>query len=180
MPDTEVEVRVLLTEAFERIDGLVGDITGDATLDRLSYRPDQANSASWLVWHLSRVQDDHIADLAGVDQVWSAEWLTRCGLDFDLADIGYGHEDSQVAAVKVPGDVLAEYHERVHEQTIVYIRSLQEDDYERVIDENWDPPVTVRARLVSVLSDCLQHCGQAAYVRGLAERASSAEQRVAE
>ena len=36
-----------------------------------------------------------------------------------------------------------------------------------VIDENWDPPVTLGVRLVSVIDDDTQHIGQAAYVRGL-------------
>lgn len=44
-------------------------------------------------------------------------------------------------------------------------------DLERVVDTNWDPPVTLGVRLVSVLSDDLQHVGQAAYLRGLRQSA---------
>jgi hypothetical protein len=36
-----------------------------------------------------------------------------------------------------------------------------------VVDLNWDPPVTLAVRLVSVINDDLQHGGQAAYVRGM-------------
>jgi hypothetical protein len=36
-----------------------------------------------------------------------------------------------------------------------------------VVDERWDPPVTLGVRLISVLSDDLQHAGQAGYLRGL-------------
>jgi len=36
-----------------------------------------------------------------------------------------------------------------------------------VVDRRWDPPVTMGVRLVSIADDCLQHVGQAAYVRGL-------------
>jgi hypothetical protein len=43
-------------------------------------------------------------------------------------------------------------------------------DLDRVVDTNWDPPVTLGVRLVSVISDGLQHAGQAAYVRGVAQR----------
>jgi hypothetical protein len=46
-------------------------------------------------------------------------------------------------------------------------------DLDKVIDRSWDPPATVRVRLVSVIEDCLQHVGQAAYLRGVAERARS-------
>ena len=40
-------------------------------------------------------------------------------------------------------------------------------DLDVVVDERWDPPVTMGVRLVSIADDCLQHVGQAAYVRGL-------------
>jgi hypothetical protein len=38
-----------------------------------------------------------------------------------------------------------------------------------VVDASWDPPVTLGVRLVSVISDDLQHAGQAAYLRGMIE-----------
>ena len=38
---------------------------------------------------------------------------------------------------------------------------------DRIVDERWDPPVTLGARLVSVVNDDTQHVGQAAYVKGL-------------
>ena len=38
------------------------------------------------------------------------------------------------------------------------------------VDEHWDPPVTLLARLVSIEQDAVQHLGQAAYVRGVLER----------
>ncbi len=37
------------------------------------------------------------------------------------------------------------------------------------MDRRWDPPVTLGVRLVSVISDGLQHAGQAAYLRGLSD-----------
>jgi Protein of unknown function (DUF664) len=41
------------------------------------------------------------------------------------------------------------------------------DEFDRVVDRRWHPPVTLGARLVSVVNDGDQHLGQAAYVRGL-------------
>jgi hypothetical protein len=35
------------------------------------------------------------------------------------------------------------------------------------VDQSWDPPVTAGVRLISIVGDCLQHLGQAAYVKGL-------------
>lgn len=40
------------------------------------------------------------------------------------------------------------------------------DELSRVVDTSWNPPVTVSARLVSIVDDCAQHLGQAAYLRG--------------
>ena len=48
-----------------------------------------------------------------------------------------------------------------------------EADLTRIVDERWDPPVSLGVRLVSVVTDDLQHVGQAAYVRGLTEKEQS-------
>ena len=55
----------------------------------------------------------------------------------------------------------------MHDQTVTWIAGLDEDDLDRVVDTSWDPPVTLGARLVSVVNDDTQHVGQAAYARGL-------------
>ena len=58
----------------------------------------------------------------------------------------------------------------VRSWTASLVQDLDADAYERVIDANWDPPVTVAMRIVSVLDDAMKHLGQAEYVRGLVER----------
>lgn len=162
----------LLTDSFDRVRGLVEAVTRDLSADVSAFRPDSdANSIGWLVWHLSRIQDDHLADLAGVDQVWPA-WRDRFDLPFDESATGYGQSSPDVAAVRTTGDLLAGYHADVHALTQRYVDSMTDAELDRVVDERWDPPVTASARLVSVIGDCLQHLGQAAYVRGLAERAA--------
>ena len=47
------------------------------------------------------------------------------------------------------------------------LQGLTPDDLDRVVDQRWDPPVTLGVRLVSIADDSLQHAGQAAYARGL-------------
>jgi hypothetical protein len=160
----------LLADAFDRIRGVVHHVVGGLTPDELAYRvTDQANSIAWLVWHLTRIQDDHVADVAGIDQVWTAKgWAERFGLPFDVAATGYGHTGDEVAAVRVEsGEVLTGYHDAVYEQTIDYVGGLTDDDLARIVDRYWDPPVTLGVRLVSVIGDDLQHSGQAAFIRGL-------------
>jgi hypothetical protein len=139
----------------------------------LAFRPDpDANSIAWLVWHLTRVQDDHVAGVAGTDQVWTAAgWCERFGLPFPPGEIGYGQSSEEVGQVQV-GDaaLLRDYHRAVHERTVEYVRGVEASDLDRIVDRRWDPPVTLGVRLVSVVDDCLEHAGQAAYVRGLHER----------
>ncbi len=166
----------ILIDAYSRIQEEVHATVDGLSPDDLNARPAaDANSVSWLVWHLTRVQDDHIADASGLDQVWLAQgWEKRFGLDLPRRDTGYGHSSAKVAKVRVDsGDLLTEYYDAVHEQTLGYLRGLTAKDFERIVDERWDPPVTLAVRLVSVLSDDLQHVGQAAYVRGLLRSAAS-------
>lgn len=85
-----------------------------------------------------------------------------------LYDIGYGHSSDDVAKVRPESpDLLTGYYDAVHEHTVSWVTSLNGAALDRVVDEGWNPPVTLGVRLVSVLSDDLQHAGQAAYVRGL-------------
>jgi Protein of unknown function (DUF664) len=159
----------ILVDAFERIrDGVHPAVNGLSAAE-LAFRPsDQTNSIAWLVWHLTRIQDDHVAGLDGIEQVWTAKgWAERFALPVDVTDTGYGHGPEDVAAVTAEAPSLLGYFEDVHEKTLRYVRSLDEPDLERVVDRSWDPPVTVRIRLVSVVADDLQHVGQAAYIRGL-------------
>ncbi|MFI2103426.1 DUF664 domain-containing protein [Isoptericola sp. NPDC019693] len=165
----------LLTDAFDRIAETVHRVLRGATAARLSYRPDpEANTVAWLVWHLARVQDDHVADVAGTEQRWTAGgWAAKFGLPFEDADTGYGHTPEQVAAVRADAALLRGYLDDVHAATAAYLATVTAADLERVVDTRWDPPVTLGVRLVSVVGDDLQHAGQAAYVRGLAERAGA-------
>lgn len=163
----------LLVDAFGRIRGIVQRSVRGLASEQLSFRVDDgANSISWLVWHLTRIQDDHIADAAGREQVYTSEgWADRLALPFNPSDTGYGHSSDEVSSTRVEsGEVLTGYHEAVVQQTIRFVEPLTGDDLDRIIDESWDPPVTLGVRLVSVISDNLQHAGQAAFVRGIIDR----------
>ncbi|GHD85967.1 mycothiol transferase [Streptomyces naganishii] len=166
----------ILIDGYGRIQEEVHAVVDGLTAERLNARPAAgANSVSWLLWHLTRVQDDHVAGAFGLEQVWLAQdWEKRFGLGLGRHDTGYGHSPAEVAKVRVDsGDLLTGYYDAVHEQTLGVLRQLAAKDLERVVDERWDPPVTLGVRLVSVLSDDLQHVGQAAYVRGLLQSADS-------
>ncbi|HET6625690.1 MAG TPA: DinB family protein [Nocardioidaceae bacterium] len=159
----------LLVEAFGRIRESVHQVADGLSPEQLAFavRPG-ANTIGWLLWHLARVQDDHIAEVAGTDQVWDTDgWADRFGLPFDTAATGFGQSPDEVAAVRVEADQLTGYYDAVHARTLDYVTALSDKDFDRVVDERWDPPVTLGVRLVSVVNDDTQHVGQAAFVRGV-------------
>jgi len=162
----------VLADAVGRIGGMVHGAVEGLSNEELCYRVDKGtNSIAWLVWHLTRVQDDHVAAVAGTEQLWtSAGWAERFDLPLPLSDTGYGHSDEQVGAVTADADTLVAYYDAVEQATLAFVRGLTDPDLDRVVDTRWDPPVTLGVRLVSVVDDDVAHAGQAAYVRGIIER----------
>jgi len=171
--DGAESARGILNDAFERIAERVGTVL-EGTEERIrSYRPDpRANSLAWLVWHLTRVQDEHLAELAANEPLWLGEgWVDRFDLDLEPSATGYGASPEQVATLDdIGADELSGYHAAVATATASYLESLSSQQLESVVSEDGDQSVTVAVRLVSVVGDCLSHVGQAEYVRGLAER----------
>ncbi|MFG3691558.1 DinB family protein [Micromonospora sp. NPDC047740] len=168
-----MDVNDLLTEAYDRLPDLVAAAVDGLSPEQLCQPPAPgANTVGWLVWHLTRIQDHGVADLLGEEQIWvTGDWARSFGLTADPDDTGFGYGPEQVATVRPEnGQVLLDYHVAVVDRTRRYLRGVRPADLDRVVDLNWDPPVTLGVRLVSLLDDDLQHAGQAAYVRGLVER----------
>ncbi|MEU2244883.1 DUF664 domain-containing protein [Streptomyces sp. NPDC018338] len=162
----------LLVDAFGRIREVVRDAVEGLTEDELAARIDpDANSVAWLVWHLTRIQDDHLADAFDTEQLWASDgWAARFALPFSRRATGYGQTSAQVGEVRASAGLLLGYHDAVHARTVELIGSVTNADLGRIVDTAWDPPVTLGVRLVSVIADDLQHAGQAAFVRGVVER----------
>jgi len=160
----------VLLELYGRLPDLVRAAVDGLSPDELARPPAPgANTVGWLVWHLTRVQDDHVAEVAGRPQVWQeGDWARRFGLDPGATETGYGWSAEQVAGLRPEsGEALVAYYDAVAERTTAFLGTLTDADLDRVVDESWDPPVTLAVRLVSVADDDLEHVGQAAYVRGL-------------
>lgn len=167
----------LLIDGLGRVREVVHDVADGLTAAQLAYRPGPAaNSIGWLIWHLTRVQDDHIADAGGYKQTWLQNgWTDRFGLPSGYTAVGYGHSPEQAGAIQPPSpDVLTDYHDAVHAQSVSFVATLTDADLDRIVDERWDPPVSLGVRLISVIDDDAQHAGQAAYLRGLIEASESA------
>ncbi|GAC68538.1 mycothiol transferase [Gordonia soli] len=160
----------ILADSLSRIAENVHGVLDGIDADGLVWRPENhGNSVAWLIWHLTRVQDSHIADLAGTEQVWIVDgWVDRFGLDLPAGHTGYAHSSDDVAKVDVRDrELLRGYHDATHAATLRYLEGLSDADLDEVIDENWDPPVRRGVRLVSLVDDDAQHVGQAAFVAGL-------------
>jgi hypothetical protein len=167
-----------LADGFERIRESVAGVLAGLSPAELGYQVDAAaNPVSWLVWHLTRVQDDHVAAAFDVPQVWSADgWAARFGLPAESMETGFGHSAARVTLISTAFDsaeLLTEYHEATYAQSVRLVSAITDDDLERVVDTRWTPAVTLGVRLISVLDDDMQHVGQAAFVRGLLLRARS-------
>ena len=165
-----MDISGVLLELYGRIPPLAHRAVTGADLDLLTTRPaPHTNTIAWLVWHLARVQDHHIAELWDDTQLWaSGDWAARFGLAPDPSNTGYGHGEAEVAAVRPDSpSALVDYLGAVHARTCARLERLEPADLDRIVDRRWDPPVTLGVRLVSIADDDLQHAGQAAYLRGL-------------
>lgn len=172
MTETQV-VRRVLEDGFERIHEGVPAVVDGLSADELLWRPDaDANHIAWLVWHLSRQQDEQLAHLADRPSAWSeGGWADRFALAYPPRTHGYGMSSAEVGAFSVKDPtLLTAYHQAVHDLTLDLLATLTTERLGEVIDPRWDPPVTVAVRIVSVLDDAAKHLGQAEYVRGMVRR----------
>lgn len=171
MADSDIAaVREFMRDSFtrliEHVEGITDGLTDEVSFYRVT--PD-ANSIAWLIWHSARVQDAQLSDVAGAEQVWFRDgWVDRFDLDLPADSHGYGHTPEQVAKVRASSDLLVGYYRAVHEMTLAYVASATADELAKIIDKHWTPAVTASARIVSIVDDCAQHLGQAAFIRGIA------------
>ena len=168
-----MDVAGLFADLFGRVDDEVAGAVEGLTAEQLATALEPgANTVGWLVWHLTRVEDSHVAELLEEPQLWAdGPWAARFGLPADPENSGYGHTAADVAAVRPESaDALLDYYRAVRQRTSGFLATLTPDALDRVVDRRWDPPVTLGVRLVSIADDEIQHAGQAAYARGVLER----------
>ena len=166
-----MEGKQLIMDGYGRVLPILEKALNGLIQDDLNQQPHpDCNSIGWITWHLTRVQDDHIADLMGEEQLWvSAGWHAKFNRASDSSDIGFGYSSEDVAAFKSPDvKTLLEYYRVVLERSKRYIAKLSAADLDRELNEpQYQPLPTVGVRLISIMSDNLQHTGQVAYLRGL-------------
>ena len=162
----------LLVDGFSRVEEGVGTVLDGLSPEELRWRPDdEANPVGWLLWHLLRQQDAQLAPLAGREQAWEQGWRERLDLPYAPDAMGYGQDPAEVGRFEL-GDPqqLVGYAGAVHQLTRRLVEEMDAQGLSRVLDDSYDPPVTVGVRVCSVLEDALKHLGQAEYVKGLVQR----------
>ncbi|MDF9877808.1 mycothiol transferase [Cellulosimicrobium cellulans] len=171
-----MDARTVLEDLFGRIGPTATRAVDGLGEDALAARIDPgANTIAWLAWHLARGQDAQVTAAVGREQVWTRDgWARRFDLPFDDGATGYGQSAADVGRVRASDDLLLGYVHAVQVESQDVLAALTDEDLDRVVDEAWDPPVTLGVRLVSIAVDSLQHAGQAAYVRGVLERTGRA------
>ncbi len=171
-PNRPDRSHAILLDAFGRIAEGVPAVIDGLSAPQLLWQPDPAaNSIGWLVWHLTRQQDEQIAHLAGTPSVYRDGWEYGFGLPYPSGAHGFGMSAAEVAAFRLTEPaLLTGYYAATHEATTRYLADLEPADHDRVIDRHWTPPVTVAVRIVSIFDDAAKHLGQAEYVRGLVLR----------
>lgn len=163
----------LVRDSLGRVHALIPAVLDGLGGDDLLWRPDpEANPIGWLIWHLTRIEDDHMAALGHLEQVWSADgWYQRFGLPYVKTAHGFRMTSTEVGLFNTrDARLLSGYAAAVWKQTESILDTLTEDDVDQVIDRRYTPPVTIGIRLSSLLVETSQHVGQAGYVRGLRER----------
>lgn len=163
-------VRDVLRDGLDGIPEGVRAVLDGLAPDDLTWRPaPDANSIGWLLWHLLRQQDVQLAEIAGEEPVWgTGGWRERFDLPYADDEMGYGQDPQDVGRFHlVDPDLLIGYADAVADLSRRLVDRLGPEDYDRVVDDSWDPPVTVGVRFYSVLEDAAKHLGQAEYLAGL-------------
>ena len=167
-----MESNAIVIDALGRIQNTIRRVLDGMTPDQLYYRPaENSNSTAWVIWHLTRVQDHHISDMGGLEQLWTSDgWHARFGMEADGKNTGTGHTSGNVAKIRPDAETLQSYYDAVYERTKAVLSSLTSEDMDRELDEpQYNPLPTIGVRCASIISDNTQHVGQAAYIKGLAQ-----------
>ena len=169
-----MDVAAVYEELFSRVhDHVRGVVEGLDPAD-LAVAPEPgSNPLGWLLWHLTRVQDVHVAELARPARRCGRRTTGRPASAWSPTRATSGTATRPSRSPRCgPGTSrsILGYYAAVEARTSGLVRSLTPDMLDRVVDVRWDPPVTMGVRLVSIVDDCIQHAGQAAYVKGLLER----------
>lgn len=148
-------------------------LRGSLTPELLNAHPHHDNSISWLLWHTAREIDEQLSHISGEEPVWTAAgFAARFELPVDSHEHGYGHTPDQARAIVTHDpDLLIKHLAAVVDAQVAYLSTLGNSELSRIVDDGWDPPVTLASRMISMSVDAAEHIGQAAYIAGMQQAA---------
>lgn len=168
MTEEHVSILPFARQTFARSVNSYKQAIDGLTEEQVFYQPTpECNSIGWLAWHLSRRKDYYSSRLVGDAQTWvNSGWYQRFGMN--EVETGTGHTLDEVAKFHPALDLLLGYVEAVNEDALARLERLDpatlEDEVELDAGRGMKPRHTIWNPM---LSDCLQHTGQIAYLRGL-------------
>lgn len=180
MKGQSMQLNEFIEQCLEDYRRRVDAATAPLTEEEMGWRPDaESNSIAFIMWHTARVEDRLVNVFArGAEEVWTRDgWSARTGIP--EADHGVNYSLEQVAALPpITKEDLQEYLEAVREETLTYLRGLDDDDFDAVPEDRTpfpEFPATVRyfrGRSIGGIFRQLvgeedQHLGQVSYIRGL-------------
>ena len=139
--------------------------------EEMAWTPnDQCSSIAFLVWHYGRTLDRWLhTRIKGDAQVWEGDWAEKLGrAPADPSDTGYGFTVEQLQAFQAPAaGPLLEYVALVRQESIDYIESLREADFDDITLPNpRGGAISVGTLCQQLIWEFNQHGGQIAYLRG--------------
>ena len=154
--------------------------TAPLTEEEMHWRPDdESNSIAFIIWHTARVEDRLINVFArGVEEVWARDgWSDK--MSIPEGDHGVNYTLEQVAALPpITKEQLKDYFDAVREETLPYLQSLSDEDFDVVPEDRTPfPEIPASARYFSgrsvggifrqLIGEEDQHLGQVSFIRGL-------------
>ncbi len=127
----------------------------------------ECNSIGWLAWHLTRRKDYYSSKLVDEEQVWILDgWNERFGMN--PVETGTGHTLEEVKNLRSSLDLLIDYVESANEKASTRVARATEASMSDQVDLDAGRGMKPRHNIWNpMLSDCLQHTGQIAYIRGM-------------
>jgi hypothetical protein len=164
-----LDIRVFARSTFDRSVSMWHLATDEISDEDLYWRPnDQTNSIAWLGWHLARRKDYYSARLVGDTEVWASDgWYERFGLT--PVETGLGHTIEEVAAFRPGRDLLTSYYEQgANAAGVARLERVDPSSLDVEVELDAGRGMKPRSQIWNpMISDCLQHLGQIAYLRGL-------------
>lgn len=167
--------QAVLVDFVSRVREGLENLPDDLSQAQATHQIDaEANTICWLTWHIGRCIDAQLHGIIGGDQLWE-QWRDRLAIDLSAerlghGEVGYAQSPADAALVQPPIEQAVEYALACTAELADFVAGVTDQELARVIDEEWDPPVTLAIRVVSIIDDSIQHLGQAAYVKGVAQR----------